>query len=149
MKWTTQQEGSFKIWLIWAFGFTKHINPLHTCPFFRTKKKTEKQKTNWVGAEVAEQQQKKMASKRDDDIHAAARNGDVTTVELIISSNPIATNSRDKHSRTPYPISLSLFNCWQFFLDWDWILLHLVELECSIMFNSSLYFFWFGCNFVV
>lgn len=36
-----------------------------------------------------------------EDIHAAARNGDVTAVELIISSNPLALNSRDKHSRTP------------------------------------------------
>ncbi|XP_021768342.1 ankyrin repeat domain-containing protein 29-like [Chenopodium quinoa] len=42
-----------------------------------------------------------MGNNRDDDIHTAAKNGDVTAVELIISSNPLAINSRDKHSRTP------------------------------------------------
>ncbi|KAL2901009.1 hypothetical protein RDABS01_026091 [Bienertia sinuspersici] len=38
---------------------------------------------------------------KEDDIHSAARNGNVIDVELIISSNPLAANSRDKHSRTP------------------------------------------------
>ncbi|XP_057521336.1 uncharacterized protein LOC130801490 [Amaranthus tricolor] len=38
---------------------------------------------------------------KDDDIHSAARNGDVNAIELIVSCNPLATNSRDKHSRTP------------------------------------------------
>ncbi|KMT11471.1 hypothetical protein BVRB_5g107960 [Beta vulgaris subsp. vulgaris] len=38
---------------------------------------------------------------KSDDIHTAARNGDVIAVELIISDNPLAINSRDKHSRTP------------------------------------------------
>ncbi|KAH9620186.1 hypothetical protein KSS87_019005, partial [Heliosperma pusillum] len=43
----------------------------------------------------------KMKSSKEDDIHGAARNGDVNLVELIISSNPLALNSRDRHSRTP------------------------------------------------
>ncbi|KAJ9556333.1 hypothetical protein OSB04_010947 [Centaurea solstitialis] len=36
-----------------------------------------------------------------EDIHAAARAGDVVAVQTICSSNPLAVNSRDKHSRTP------------------------------------------------
>ena len=39
------------------------------------------------------------------DLHSAARSGDLAAVQLIISSNPLAVNSRDKHSRTPYPFS--------------------------------------------
>ncbi|XP_022750891.1 ankyrin-3 [Durio zibethinus] len=35
------------------------------------------------------------------DIHAAARSGDLSTLESILASNPLAVNSRDKHSRTP------------------------------------------------
>ncbi|CAH8345514.1 unnamed protein product [Eruca vesicaria subsp. sativa] len=35
------------------------------------------------------------------DIHSAARSGDLAAVQLIISTNPLAVNSRDKHSRTP------------------------------------------------
>ncbi|XP_058103879.1 uncharacterized protein LOC131247928 [Magnolia sinica] len=35
------------------------------------------------------------------DIHTAARTGDVETLQSISSSNPLAINSRDKHSRTP------------------------------------------------
>ncbi|KAG2249277.1 hypothetical protein Bca4012_087395 [Brassica carinata] len=35
------------------------------------------------------------------DLHSAARSGDLAAVQLIISSNPLAVNSRDKHSRTP------------------------------------------------
>lgn len=38
-----------------------------------------------------------------DDLHAAARSGDLTAVQSILISNPLAVNSRDKHSRTPYP----------------------------------------------
>ncbi|KAM7264221.1 hypothetical protein ACFE04_001904 [Oxalis oulophora] len=38
---------------------------------------------------------------REDDIHAAARSGDVEAIITIISSNPLTVNSRDKHSRTP------------------------------------------------
>ncbi|URD78599.1 Ankyrin repeat, partial [Musa troglodytarum] len=34
-------------------------------------------------------------------LHAAARNGDLTTVESICNANPLAVNSRDRHSRTP------------------------------------------------
>ncbi|KAK1379039.1 poly [ADP-ribose] polymerase tankyrase-1 [Heracleum sosnowskyi] len=35
------------------------------------------------------------------DVHAAARAGDLSGLQLICSSNPLAINSRDKHSRTP------------------------------------------------
>ncbi|GLT91322.1 hypothetical protein SLE2022_092150 [Rubroshorea leprosula] len=42
-----------------------------------------------------------MSSGRGRDIHAAARSGDLTTVQSILASNPLAVNSRDKHSRTP------------------------------------------------
>ncbi|XP_009132535.1 serine/threonine-protein phosphatase 6 regulatory ankyrin repeat subunit A [Brassica rapa] len=35
------------------------------------------------------------------DLHSAARSGDLAAVQLIVSSNPLAVNSRDKHSRTP------------------------------------------------
>ncbi|KAF9617396.1 hypothetical protein IFM89_036317, partial [Coptis chinensis] len=38
-------------------------------------------------------------------LHAAAREGDLGKVQLICSSNPLAVNSRDKHSRTPLPIN--------------------------------------------
>ncbi|KVH89868.1 ankyrin repeat domain-containing protein 6 [Cynara cardunculus var. scolymus] len=36
-----------------------------------------------------------------EDLHAAARAGDVVAVQTICSSNPLSVNSRDKHSRTP------------------------------------------------
>ncbi|VFQ97229.1 unnamed protein product [Cuscuta campestris] len=36
-----------------------------------------------------------------EELHAAARAGDLTAVQRICSSNPLAVNSRDKHSRTP------------------------------------------------
>ncbi|XP_059657013.1 uncharacterized protein LOC132303672 [Cornus florida] len=36
-----------------------------------------------------------------EELHAAARSGDLNAVQLICSSNPFAINSRDKHSRTP------------------------------------------------
>ncbi|XP_057448760.1 uncharacterized protein LOC130740248 [Lotus japonicus] len=35
------------------------------------------------------------------DLHTAARSGDLTAVQSILISNPLAVNSRDKHSRTP------------------------------------------------
>ncbi|KAG7542265.1 Ankyrin repeat [Arabidopsis thaliana x Arabidopsis arenosa] len=35
------------------------------------------------------------------DLHSAARSGDLAAVQSILSSNPLAVNSRDKHSRTP------------------------------------------------
>ncbi|XP_047322691.1 putative ankyrin repeat protein RF_0381 [Impatiens glandulifera] len=35
------------------------------------------------------------------DLHAAARSGDLMAVQRICSSNPLAINSRDKHSRAP------------------------------------------------
>ncbi|KAK1327004.1 hypothetical protein QJS10_CPA01g03017 [Acorus calamus] len=36
-----------------------------------------------------------------DDIHTAARNGDIMAVQAMCLSNPLAVNSRDRHSRTP------------------------------------------------
>lgn len=36
-----------------------------------------------------------------EDLHSAARAGDLSTVISICSSDPLAINSRDKHSRTP------------------------------------------------
>lgn len=45
-------------------------------------------------------------------LHSAARSGDLNAVQSILSSNnplSIIVNSRDKHSRTPYPIPLQLF----------------------------------------
>ncbi|KAJ0539190.1 hypothetical protein HanRHA438_Chr08g0354581 [Helianthus annuus] len=48
-------------------------------------------------------------SNSSEDIHAAARAGDLVAVQTIITSNPLSVNSRDKHSRTPYP-SLYSFN---------------------------------------
>uniref|UniRef100_F6I099 Uncharacterized protein n=1 Tax=Vitis vinifera TaxID=29760 RepID=F6I099_VITVI len=36
-----------------------------------------------------------------EDIHNAARSGDLLKLQSICSSNPLAVNSRDKHSRTP------------------------------------------------
>jgi len=36
-----------------------------------------------------------------EDLHTAARSGDLNTVQSILISNPLAVNSRDKHSRTP------------------------------------------------
>ncbi|CAL9107865.1 unnamed protein product [Musa acuminata var. zebrina] len=44
------------------------------------------------------------------DLHAATRNGDLTTVESICNANPLAVNTRDRHSRTPYPFSLVLLS---------------------------------------
>lgn len=46
---------------------------------------------------------KKKIAEADSELHAAARAGDLRAVESICSSNPLAVNSRDKHSRTPYP----------------------------------------------
>ncbi|KAL6005881.1 hypothetical protein ACLOJK_039926 [Asimina triloba] len=37
----------------------------------------------------------------EEDIHAAARTGDVQKLQSISATNPLAVNSRDKHSRTP------------------------------------------------
>lgn len=38
-----------------------------------------------------------------EELHAAARSGDLKAVQAICIANPLAVNSRDKHSRTPYP----------------------------------------------
>lgn len=43
------------------------------------------------------------------DLHGVARAGDLQKVESICNSNPLAVNTRDRHSRTPYPVPLSLF----------------------------------------
>lgn len=43
-------------------------------------------------------------------LHSAARSGDLNAVQSILSSNnplSIIVNSRDKHSRTPYPIPIT------------------------------------------
>ncbi|KAI3931186.1 hypothetical protein MKW92_050975, partial [Papaver armeniacum] len=37
----------------------------------------------------------------EEDLHRAARAGDIHAVQSIIASNPSTVNSRDKHSRTP------------------------------------------------
>ncbi|KAI3978326.1 hypothetical protein MKX01_013124 [Papaver californicum] len=37
----------------------------------------------------------------EEDLHRAARTGDVHAVQSIIASNPLTVTSRDKHSRTP------------------------------------------------
>ncbi|URD78600.1 Ankyrin repeat, partial [Musa troglodytarum] len=47
-------------------------------------------------------------------LHAAARNGDLTTVESICNANPLAVNSRDRHSRTPYGVSKEWVLCAHF-----------------------------------
>ncbi|KAJ0970895.1 hypothetical protein J5N97_018854 [Dioscorea zingiberensis] len=44
---------------------------------------------------------KKSDAGSEPDLHAAARAGDLRAVESICSSNPLAINSRDRHSRTP------------------------------------------------
>ncbi|KAK9182603.1 hypothetical protein WN944_025748 [Citrus x changshan-huyou] len=38
---------------------------------------------------------------REEELHAAARSGDLKAVQSILISNPLSVNSRDKHSRTP------------------------------------------------
>ncbi|KAF5743575.1 ankyrin repeat family protein [Tripterygium wilfordii] len=44
---------------------------------------------------------RKMGSREQQDIHAAARSGDLIAVQSILASNPLLVNSRDKHSRAP------------------------------------------------
>lgn len=39
----------------------------------------------------------------DEELHRAARSGDLEAVQRICTTNPLVINSRDKHSRTPYP----------------------------------------------
>ncbi|KAL1556911.1 putative ankyrin repeat protein [Salvia divinorum] len=41
------------------------------------------------------------ASSGDEELHAAARSGDLKAVQAICITNPLAVNSRDRHSRTP------------------------------------------------
>ncbi|KAL0371964.1 UNVERIFIED_CONTAM: hypothetical protein Scaly_0878000 [Sesamum calycinum] len=40
-------------------------------------------------------------SSGNEELHAAARSGDLKAVQAICSANPLAVNSRDRHSRTP------------------------------------------------
>ncbi|TYH09828.1 hypothetical protein ES288_A07G128600v1 [Gossypium darwinii] len=40
------------------------------------------------------------------DIHAAARSGDLSKLQSILASNPLAVNSQDKHSRTPLHLAV-------------------------------------------
>ncbi|MCD7458534.1 hypothetical protein HAX54_038505 [Datura stramonium] len=44
---------------------------------------------------------KRQSTDRNEELHAAARSGDLNAVQTLCSSNPLAVNSRDKHSRTP------------------------------------------------
>ncbi|KAH0647252.1 hypothetical protein KY290_033243 [Solanum tuberosum] len=44
---------------------------------------------------------KRQSSDRNEELHAAARSGDLNAVQTLCSTNPLAVNSRDKHSRTP------------------------------------------------
>ncbi|WMV40476.1 hypothetical protein MTR67_033861 [Solanum verrucosum] len=44
---------------------------------------------------------KRQSSDRNEELHAAARTGDLNAVQTLCSANPLAVNSRDKHSRTP------------------------------------------------
>ncbi|KAK6117033.1 hypothetical protein DH2020_049277 [Rehmannia glutinosa] len=41
------------------------------------------------------------ANSGNEELHAAARSGDLTAVQAICGANPLAVNSRDRHSRTP------------------------------------------------
>ncbi|GFP79350.1 putative ankyrin repeat protein rf_0381 [Phtheirospermum japonicum] len=41
------------------------------------------------------------ASSGNEELHAAARSGDLAAVQSICGANPLAVNSRDRHSRTP------------------------------------------------
>ncbi|KAL2472222.1 Ankyrin repeat family protein [Abeliophyllum distichum] len=41
------------------------------------------------------------ANSTDEELHAAARSGDLKAVQAICSANPLAVNSRDRHSRSP------------------------------------------------
>lgn len=43
------------------------------------------------------------AGSGNEELHEAARSGDLKAVQAICSANPLAVNSRDRHSRTPYP----------------------------------------------
>ncbi|KAJ4728421.1 Ankyrin repeat [Melia azedarach] len=42
-----------------------------------------------------------MGKGEEEQVHAAARSGDLKAVQSILSTNPLLINSRDKHSRTP------------------------------------------------
>lgn len=69
------------------------------------------------------------------DLHSAARSGDLTAVQYIISSNPLAVNSRDKHSRTPYPSSSSKITRLSIFVFWL-----IVKVKSSLICFSLLYY---------
>ncbi|KAF4378546.1 hypothetical protein F8388_022367 [Cannabis sativa] len=40
-------------------------------------------------------------SKKGEELHSAARSGDLSAVQSILAADPLSINSRDKHSRTP------------------------------------------------
>ena len=65
------------------------------------------------GSVIFKQRMGKGRNTEIEDIHDAARSGDLQKLQSICSSNPLAVNSRDKHSRTPYPFFffLILFGC--------------------------------------
>ncbi|XP_004244426.1 uncharacterized protein [Solanum lycopersicum] len=44
---------------------------------------------------------KRQSNDRNEELHAAARCGDLNAVQTLCSTNPLAVNTRDKHSRTP------------------------------------------------
>ncbi|PHU08701.1 hypothetical protein BC332_20561 [Capsicum chinense] len=41
------------------------------------------------------------SSEKKEELHVAARNGDLNAVQTLCTTNPLSVNSRDKHSRTP------------------------------------------------
>ncbi|GMN40746.1 hypothetical protein TIFTF001_009965 [Ficus carica] len=43
-------------------------------------------------------------SSKGEELHSAARSGDLSAVQSILSADPLAVNSRDKHSRTPVEV---------------------------------------------
>ncbi|RYR75893.1 uncharacterized protein [Arachis hypogaea] len=45
-----------------------------------------------------------------DELHTAARSGDLVAIQMILTSNPLAVNSRDKHSRTLVMLHVSSEN---------------------------------------
>ncbi|XP_022935347.1 uncharacterized protein LOC111442259 [Cucurbita moschata] len=58
----------------------------------------------WIGRwdrKMGRSLRRRGATGGDDLLHAAARNGDLSSVISILASNPSSVNSRDKHSRTP------------------------------------------------
>ncbi|XVF58845.1 hypothetical protein PTKIN_Ptkin07bG0098800 [Pterospermum kingtungense] len=89
----------------------KYLRITRVCTRFLKQSLDEKER-RWMrvgrgGESGRKNQSKRMSRKRNKgdmieiDIHAAARSGDLSTIQSILASNPLAVNSRDKHSRTP------------------------------------------------